>query len=69
MNRNCREELQDVPLSFMFASTILLKCMQEAGIEDMVIAKSLPLKVENRMRNAVQENNIKRSHEVATAPS
>lgn len=46
MNRNCREELQDVPLSFMFASTILLKCMQEAGIEDMVIAKSLPLKVE-----------------------
>ena len=46
MNKNCREELQDVPLSFMFASTILLKCMQEAGIEDMVIAKSLPLKVE-----------------------
>ena len=46
MNKNCREELQDVPLSFMFASTILLKCMQEAGIEDIVIAKSLPLKVE-----------------------
>lgn len=46
MNRNCREELQDVPLSFMFASTVLLKCMQEVGIEDMVVAKSLPLKLE-----------------------
>ena len=46
MNKNCREELQDVPLSFMFASTILLKCMQEAGIEDMTIAKTLPLKLE-----------------------